>query len=66
MLHLLLECNVVSMSGVSTSVSYTLGYLLLFHLILEYPILRPLLGYLLPRFTLTKLFNGAGLKHFGA
>ena len=41
MLHLLLDCNVVSMSGVSTSVSSTLGYLLLFHPILEYPILRP-------------------------
>ena len=41
MLHLLLDYNVVSMSGVSTSVSSTLGYLLLFHPILEYPILRP-------------------------
>ena len=41
MLHLLLDCNVVSMSGVFTSVSSTLGYLLLFHPILEYPILRP-------------------------
>ena len=40
MLHLLLDCNVASISGVSTSVSSTLGYLLLFHPILEYPILR--------------------------
>ena len=41
MLHLFLDCNVVSKSGVSTSVSSTLGYLLLFHPILGYPILRP-------------------------